>query len=76
MWVQIALFVASLVISYLTRPKVKFDSQKPEDVEAGATASAGGEIPVLFGSREITGQNIVWWGDTKTTAIKKSGGKK
>ena len=76
MWVQIALFVASLVISYLTRPKVKFDSQKPGAVEAGATASAGGEIPVLFGSREITGQNIVWYGDIKTQAIKKKGGKK
>lgn len=76
MWVQLALFVASLVISYLTRPKQKFDSPKAGTVEAGATASAGGEIPVLFGSREITGQNIVWWGDTKTKAIKKSGGKK
>lgn len=76
MWVQIALFVASLVISYLTRPKVKFDSPKPEEIEAKAIATAGAEIPVLFGSREITGQNIVWWGDTRTKAIKKSGGKK
>lgn len=76
MWVQVALFVASLVISYLTRPKIKFDSPKPGEVDVKATASAGGVIPVLFGSREITGQNIVWWGDTKTVAIKKSGGKK
>lgn len=76
MWVQLALFVASLVISYLTRPKVKFDSPKAGEIEAGATATAGGEIPVLFGSRNITGQNIVWWGDTKTVAIKKKGGKK
>ena len=74
MWVQIALFVASLVISYLTRPKV--DSPKPGEIEAEAIATAGAEIPVLFGSREITGQNIVWWGDTKTKAIKKKGGKK
>lgn len=76
MWWNVAIFVASLVISYLTRPKVKFDNAKPGTIEAKATASAGGEIPVLFGSREITGQNIVWWGDTKTKAIKKSGGKK
>lgn len=76
MWVQIGLFVASLVISYLTRPKVKYDSPKPGTIEAKATATAGGEIPVLFGSREITGPNIVWWGDTKTVAIKKKGGKK
>ena len=76
MWVQVALFVASLVISYLTRPKVKFDSPKPGEIEPKATAAAGEVIPVLFGSREITGQNIVWWGDTKTKAIKKKGGKK
>lgn len=76
MWVQIGLFIASLVISYLTRPKVKFDSPKPGTIEAKAIATAGAEIPVLFGSREITGQNIVWWGDTKTKAIKKKGGKK
>ena len=76
MWVQVALFVASLVISYLTRPKVKFDSPKPGEVDVRATASAGGVIPVLFGSREIKGQNIVWYGDIKTQAIKKKGGKK
>lgn len=76
MWVQVALFVASLVISYLTRPKQNFDSPKAGTIEVRATATAGGEIPVLFGSREITGQNIVWWGDTKTVAIKKKGGKK
>ena len=75
MWVQLALFVASLVISYMTRPKVKFDSPKPGEMEAKTIATAGAEIPVLFGSREITGQNIVWWGDTKTNALKKSGGR-
>ncbi|NLW82310.1 MAG: hypothetical protein GXY42_11655 [Desulfovibrionales bacterium] len=76
MWVQIALFVASLVISYLTRPKTNYDKPKPGTVETGAVAQAGGEIPVLFGTRDITGQNIVWYGDIKTKAIKKSGGKK
>jgi len=76
MWVNLALFVASTVISYLFRPKVEQPKLKPGTIEVGATASAGGEIPVLFGSREITGQNIVWWGDTKTKAVKKKGGKK
>jgi hypothetical protein len=76
MWVELGFFVASLVIGYIFRPKVKYDSPKPGTVEAKATATAGGEIGVLFGSREITGPNIVWWGDVKTKAIKKSGGKK
>ena len=76
MWWNVAIFVASLVVSYIFRPKQKFDSPKPGKIEAKAIATAGAEIPVLFGSREITGQNIVWWGDTKTKAIKKKGGKK
>lgn len=76
MWVQIGLFVASLIISYLTRPSVKFTNPKPGNVEATAIADSGADIPVLFGSRWISGQNIVWWGDTKSKAIKKKGGKK
>lgn len=76
MWVELALFVGSLVVSYLMRPKVKYDTPKPGTFDVGSTAQAGGEIPVLFGSREITGQNVLWWGDVKTKAIKKSSGKK
>lgn len=76
MWVELALFVGSLVVSYLMRPKTKYDSPSPGTFEASSTAQAGGEIPVLFGSREISGQNIIWWGDVKTSAIKKKSGKK
>lgn len=77
MWIELGFFVASLVIGYIFRPRQKYDSPKPGKVEAGAIATAGAEIPVLFGSREITGQNIVWWGDVKNKAVKKSsGGKK
>lgn len=76
MWVEFGLFVVSLVVSYFFRPKQKFDTPKPGKIEAKAIATAGAEIPVLFGSREVTGQNIAWWGDTKTKAIKKKGGKK
>lgn len=76
MWLELGFFVFTMVVGYIFRPKVKYDAPKPGTIEAKATATAGGEIPVLFGSREITGQNIVWWGDTKTKAIKKSTGKK
>src|SRR5690606_37364129 len=30
-------------------------------------------IPVLFGTKRITGANIVWYGDLSTSKIKKSG---
>lgn len=40
------------------------------------TAEEGREIPVLFGTRDIDGPNVVWYGDLKTVAIKSKGGKK
>jgi hypothetical protein len=76
MWLELGLFVVTLVVGYFTRPKQQFETPKPGKIEAKAIATAGAEIPVLFGSRKITGQNIVWWGHTKTSAIKSSGGGK
>jgi len=65
------------VLSYVLRPKP--DTQKPKPVTSieVPTAEDGREIPVLFGTRPIKNQNIVWYGDLKTKAIKSSsGGKK
>jgi len=72
MWPQIVMFVVSLALSYYTRPK------PPEAQPAGTladikvpTAEEGREIPVLFGTRDISNQNCVWYGNLKTRAIKK-----
>lgn len=78
MWWLVAIFVVSLVVAYVTmRPKPQ--NQKPagfDEIQA-PTAEEGREIPVLFGTRDINGPNVVWYGDLKTKAIKKkSGGKK
>lgn len=70
MWIQIGLWVASLVISYALRPKPQ--SVPPAgfgDITA-PTAEEGREIPVLFGTRNITGPNIVWYGHLKTRRVK------
>lgn len=72
----IAAFVVGLVVSYATMPKPQ--SQKPAgfgDIKA-PVAEEGLEIPVLFGTRDINGPNVVWYGDLQTTAIKSKGGKK
>jgi hypothetical protein len=72
----IALFVAALVVSYATAPKPQ--SQKPAglgEIQA-PVAEEGIEIPVLFGTRDLKGANVVWYGDLKTVAIKSKGGKK
>jgi hypothetical protein len=77
MWPQVVLWVVSLVISYALRPKPPAGPGPAglEDIKA-PTAEDGREIPVLFGTRDIKGANVVWYGDLKTVAIKEKGGKK
>jgi hypothetical protein len=74
-WYVIAFFVALVAaVSMIPKPQ----SVPPAglgDIKA-PTAEEGREIPVLFGTREIEGPNIVWYGDLTTVAIKKKGGKK
>lgn len=76
MWWYIAVFIVALVVSYAMAPKPQ--SQPPAglgDIKA-PTAEEGREIPVLFGTRDLEGPNVVWYGHLKTVAIKKKGGKK
>lgn len=76
MWTQIILFVASLVISYALRPKPQNIPPAGMGEINAPTASVGREIPVLFGTRKLQGPNVVWYGDLRTSAVKKKGGKK
>jgi hypothetical protein len=65
-----------MVLGYLFAPKPQ--NAKPaglSDVQV-ATAEVGREIPVLFGTRDLTGPNVVWYGHLKTKAIRVKGGKK
>ncbi len=75
-WVYVAILVASLVLSYALAPKPP-QPKAPEisDVDA-PTAEEGKAIPVVFGTVWVTGPNVIWYGDLRTTPIKKSGGKK
>ena len=76
MWFLAVLFVGSLVVGLLMAPKPQ--NQKPAglgEIQA-PTAEEGLEIPVLFGTRDLNGPNVVWYGDLRTVAIKSKGGKK
>lgn len=76
MWWLVAVFVATLVLAYAFMPKPQ--TQKPpgmNEVQA-PTAEVGREIPVLFGTRDIEGPNVVWYGDIRLVPIKSKGGKK
>lgn len=75
MWWTIAAFVVSLAISVIFQPKMRQQGPTAGQVEA-PTAEEGRAIPVLFGTRDIDQSNVVWFGDLKTVAIKKKGGKK
>lgn len=76
MWFFAVLFVGSLAVGLLLAPKPQ--NQKPAGLGeiTAPTAEEGIEIPVLFGTRDFNGPNVVWYGDLKTTAIKSKGGKK
>lgn len=75
---QLILFVASLLISYFTRPD---PPPGPEDARASGlsdinvpTAQDGKPVPVLFGRRQIKSPNVIWYGDLKTDPIRRSTG--
>lgn len=76
MWFFAALFLGSIVLGMVLAPKVQ--NQKPAGFSevTAPTAEEGIEIPVLFGTRDFNGPNVVWYGDLKTVPIKAKGGKK
>lgn len=75
MWWYIVVFIVALLISYAMTPKPESQNSKPGNVDS-PTAEEGGDIAVLFGTRDIRRQNVVWYGDVLTEPIKKKGGKK
>ena len=70
MWWFVVALVVAMVVSVAMQPK----SQTRPAAGLGEfnvpTAEVGREIPVLFGTRDIRGQNIVWYGDLDTDKIK------
>ncbi|MGN0920217.1 MAG: hypothetical protein ACI4NJ_00670 [Cellvibrio sp.] len=70
-WPQILMMVISMAISYATRPKPK--GAKPAGLGDFnvPTAEDGRCIPILFGTRDLEGGNVVYYGDLKVTPIKK-----
>lgn len=75
MWWIVAVFVAGLVLSYAFRPKIPSQAPTSNEIQA-PTAEIGREIPVLFGTRDLQGPNVVWYGALKLVPIKAKGGKK
>lgn len=76
MWWYAVVFIVGLVAAYSTIPKP--EARKPAGLDDFnvPTAEVGREIPVLFGTRLMSGPNIVWYGDLRITPVQKKGGKK
>jgi hypothetical protein len=71
MWFFFAVFVVAFVIAYATMPKPQTRKPAGLDEFQAPTAEDGREIPVLFGTRDLNGPNVVWYGHLNVTPIKK-----
>lgn len=64
--IQLAIGVALMVVAYALSPKPK-QAQPAASTDLDApTAEAGRPVPVVFGSLEITGGNVIgYWDKSK-----------
>ena len=59
-WLLIGLFIASIAINALLRPRIPRPAISPFE---GPRIGEGENLPVLFGTAQL-GPNIIWWGNT------------
>jgi hypothetical protein len=74
-WEYLIVLVISALVSAALAPKPP-NAEPPElsDVDA-PTAEEGKPIPVVFGTVMLSGPNVLWYGDLRTTPIKSDSGK-
>lgn len=74
MWLNLIIsLVASVIVSYAIRKKIRSTKQKPGELDV-PTAEHGRPIPVVFGTREVKSPNVVWVGDRKNRPYVSQGG--
>jgi hypothetical protein len=72
-WNLFFVWVGTAVLAYALTPKPKIPKDRaPATIDDFdfPTAEDGREIPVLFGTREVSGPNVVWFGDLRTGRIR------
>jgi hypothetical protein len=75
-WIQFIISVALQAVTSLILGKPQQAHQSSAEKFEVPTAQEGQPIPILFGTRRISGPNVAWYGDIKTVPIKSGGGKK
>ncbi len=73
-WVQFLWFLVTTVLSIALAPKPKGPRAAAIDDFSFPTAEEGRPIPVVFGTVDITGPNVLWYGDLSIKPIKKRSG--
>ena len=73
---QLLLLVVSYFVSAALAPKPPKPKPAALDDFDIPVAEQGRPIPVVFGEVLLTGANLLWYGDLRTTAIQEKGGKK
>lgn len=70
-WYAIIYFVVALIIGELLRPKPRFDTPQPSSLGdfQVPTAEEGRAIPAIFGTVNVKGPNVTWYGDLKVVPI-------
>ena len=70
-FVTLLLFVVSIVLSELLRPKQRIENARPAGLGdfQFPTATEGRHVPIPFGTVRQKGPNVVWYGDLVQTAI-------
>lgn len=65
------LFVGSIIIGELLRPKPTFTNAKPAGLGdfTFPTATAGRPIPVIWGTAKLLSPNVIWYGNLFTVPI-------
>lgn len=63
LFIQVAIGLAIAAVGYVLMPKPK--KAKPPEAQdlQDPTADAGRPIPVVFGTMDVKGVNILWYGD-------------
>ncbi len=71
-WLQLAFYVVTLALSVALAPKPPRNRPATlEDFEL-PTAEEDRPVPILFGTKRITGPNVLWFGDLSVSKLKKS----
>ncbi len=63
--IQIAIAIVLTTVAYAIMPRAKVPKPEIQDLE-DPTADAGRPIPVVFGTKTVSGLNVLWYGE-KTT---------